>query len=517
MNCKNISKKNSCITIAVTLFSLIANAQVPLQFNFQASARYKSGEIMIEKDIKVRINIRNEEPTGKAEYTEVRSVHTNLFGMFTIAIGSKDAFYSSGSLKNVQWGNGKKYLQIEVDPNGKSNYIDLGTTQLMSVPFALFSLETANKSNTVNISASNGLSLADTILQIGNNEGDTTSMLTSNREIPLNGHSLRLSDGGGNIKLSKGLITLQQDSSNFDGIKSGGPFMMINPIYPRPDALPFLFNNSAFPQNNGSTSPNEVVIWGHNLDKGGGAYIPGLPGIGYSLESNYKPSIDSRFVESHEFYITPKGEQIRLKSYTIDTKTNDIDFYHTADNLYLKKPSTGLPYYYIFGTSNFTKTQYVTAAGNFNIFATSDKAVVISNDYDPGDRNLHFYNWDMVSLPGFLFTNNATRFQVRTIPENDYSISLGDHLNRWADVSSRQFRGENLMLKSNWSRYENIIPTATLDISGQEGFSQLRMRASYTPSSSNDTNGEVGTAAWDEDYIYIKTSSGWKRSTLSAF
>lgn len=517
MYCKNVNEKTSYITIAIMLFSLLANAQVPLQFNFQAAARYKSGEIMSEKDIKVRINIRNEGSTGKAEYTEVRSVHTNLFGMFTIAIGSKDAVFYSGSLKDVQWGNGKKYLQIEVDPNGRENYIDLGTTQLMSVPFALFSLETASKSNTINISASNGLSLADTILQIGNNEGDTSSMLTSNREIPLNGHSLSLSDGGGDINFSKGLITLQQDSSTFDGTTSGGPFMIINPIYPRPDALPFLFNRTSTQQNNGSTSPNEVVMWGHNLAGGGGAYIPALPGIGYSLESNYKPTIDSRLLESHELYITPQGEQIRLKSYTIDTKTNDIDFYHTADNLYLKKPSTGVPYYYIYGTNNFTKTQYVTSAGNFNIVASSDKSVVIGNDYEQGDRNFYFHNWDMVSLPGFLFTDNATRFRARTIPENDYSISLGDHLNRWADVSSRQFRGENLILKSNWSRYENIVPTATLDISGEEGFSQLRMRASYTPSSSNDPKGEVGAAAWDEDYIYIKTSSGWKRSTLSTF
>jgi hypothetical protein len=56
-------------------------------------------------------------------------------------------------------------------------------------------------------------------------------------------------------------------------------------------------------------------------------------------------------------------------------------------------------------------------------------------------------------------------------------------------------------------------PTNYLDINnmGVEGF---RIRSSYTPSSSGDTNGEVGTITWDGNYIYVKTNSGWGRSSL---
>ena len=60
-------------------------------------------------------------------------------------------------------------------------------------------------------------------------------------------------------------------------------------------------------------------------------------------------------------------------------------------------------------------------------------------------------------------------------------------------------------------------PTSRLDISGQNGFNQLRLRASYTPTSSADTNGNVGDFSWDGNYFYIKTSSGWKRSALTSF
>lgn len=60
-------------------------------------------------------------------------------------------------------------------------------------------------------------------------------------------------------------------------------------------------------------------------------------------------------------------------------------------------------------------------------------------------------------------------------------------------------------------------PTAQMDINGTYGYDQLRMRASYTPSDSEDTNGDIGDIAWDDDYIYIKTSAGWKRAALSTF
>lgn len=58
-------------------------------------------------------------------------------------------------------------------------------------------------------------------------------------------------------------------------------------------------------------------------------------------------------------------------------------------------------------------------------------------------------------------------------------------------------------------------PTATLDVSGTTGHSQLRVRTSFTPSGSGDTAGNVGDIAWDNSYIYVKTSTGWGRSQLN--
>ncbi len=92
-------------------------------------------------------------------------------------------------------------------------------------------------------------------------------------------------------------------------------------------------------------------------------------------------------------------------------------------------------------------------------------------------------------------------------------------------TASATVSGSDLQALSNrWyikgetgSLSNTLTPTAMLDISGAAGYDQLRMRTSYTPTSSTDTNGAVGDVAWDDDYIYIKTSVGWKRSTLSNF
>lgn len=60
-------------------------------------------------------------------------------------------------------------------------------------------------------------------------------------------------------------------------------------------------------------------------------------------------------------------------------------------------------------------------------------------------------------------------------------------------------------------------PTSLVDINGATGYGQLRIRTTYTPTSTSDTNGNVGDVTWDDNYMYIKTSAGWKRSALSTF
>jgi hypothetical protein len=60
-------------------------------------------------------------------------------------------------------------------------------------------------------------------------------------------------------------------------------------------------------------------------------------------------------------------------------------------------------------------------------------------------------------------------------------------------------------------------PTARLDVNGATGYNQVRMRTSYTPTSTADANGNVGDMAWDASYVYVKTAAGWKRAALGTW
>jgi len=61
------------------------------------------------------------------------------------------------------------------------------------------------------------------------------------------------------------------------------------------------------------------------------------------------------------------------------------------------------------------------------------------------------------------------------------------------------------------------VPTATLDVTGTTGYNQLRVRTAFTPVGTADSNGNTGDIAWDDDYVYVKTSTGWKRAALGTW
>jgi hypothetical protein len=74
-----------------------------------------------------------------------------------------------------------------------------------------------------------------------------------------------------------------------------------------------------------------------------------------------------------------------------------------------------------------------------------------------------------------------------------------------------------VMLQNGNVGIGTTAPTAKLHIEGTTGYNQLRLATSYTPTSSADSNGNVGDVAWDNNYIYVKTSTGWKRTALVTF
>jgi trimeric autotransporter adhesin len=133
-------KKNIFLLCIILCFStIVANAQVPQQFNYQAMARNSSGQALANITIKSKISILDGSATAPTVYSEIRSVTTNQLGLFTIAIGSTGAT-TTGNFSTINWATGSKFIKVEIDPLNGTNFTTLGNTELLSVPYALYAV-----------------------------------------------------------------------------------------------------------------------------------------------------------------------------------------------------------------------------------------------------------------------------------------------------------------------------------------------------------------------------------------
>ncbi|NQW42985.1 MAG: hypothetical protein HQ463_06095 [Bacteroidetes bacterium] len=132
--------------IFLTLFLVLSlDAQSPNSFNYQAVVRNASGVAVANQLVALKFTIREGTPTGTTIYQETHSKTTNSLGLVAAIVGTGTIV--NGAYPTItQLATGVKYFQVEVDPTGASSYIDMGTTQIVSVMYANF----ANGSATAN-------------------------------------------------------------------------------------------------------------------------------------------------------------------------------------------------------------------------------------------------------------------------------------------------------------------------------------------------------------------------------
>ncbi len=133
-------KKNTLLLFTL-LFSLFVNAQAPRGINYQAVARNSSGMIIPAQNMNVRFSILDISVSGTVLYQETHTTTTNNYGLFTLVIGKGTAV--NGTFASINWSSGTdKFLKVEIAPTAGGNYELQGTTQLLSVPYALYSEST---------------------------------------------------------------------------------------------------------------------------------------------------------------------------------------------------------------------------------------------------------------------------------------------------------------------------------------------------------------------------------------
>lgn len=119
------------IALAITVFSY---GQAPEAFKYQAVVRDAGGAILTNQAVGFQLGLLQGSPSGTAVYSETFTPTTNNYGLVNIEIGTGTTV---DDFTAIDWANGPYYIETAVDVTGGTSYSVLGTSQLLSVPYAL--------------------------------------------------------------------------------------------------------------------------------------------------------------------------------------------------------------------------------------------------------------------------------------------------------------------------------------------------------------------------------------------
>ena len=177
--------KNLLYILLLIPFGILA--QTPKGFNYQAVIRNAAGNLITTQQVSIKISLLNGSATGFSEYVEQHDIATNGYGVASIVIG--EGMPISGTYDSLSWSSVDYYLKTELDIQGNGNFLLMGTTELVAVPYAVHA-ESANFSV---------------------NDGDTSST-NELQQLSLQGNQLILSNGGA-VNLTT-TVDLDPDPSN---------------------------------------------------------------------------------------------------------------------------------------------------------------------------------------------------------------------------------------------------------------------------------------------------------------
>ena len=175
----------------MSVFLQTVSAQAPSQFHYQAVARDAGGTV-ITGNIDIRFSLLEDDASGIVRYKETHTAITNAQGVFELSVGKGNII--SGSLETIDWAHHQYWLKVEIKTPGANDFTALGSSQLLSVPYALFAKESGDQLiQGPGISINNGV-ISNTGDLSDNNELQTLSV-NGNQLIISNGNSVTLPTG----------------------------------------------------------------------------------------------------------------------------------------------------------------------------------------------------------------------------------------------------------------------------------------------------------------------------------
>jgi hypothetical protein len=142
---KIIAMKVLLLILAVFILSFRAAAQEPETFSYQTIVHTSAGKVVSSRSVSFRISILSGNAFDTVVYSEKHRVETNQMGLASLTIGSGTD--KTGIFPGIYWGSDKYFIKVEMDAEGGSDYTDIGTTQILILPY------TARPKNSEKLSA----------------------------------------------------------------------------------------------------------------------------------------------------------------------------------------------------------------------------------------------------------------------------------------------------------------------------------------------------------------------------
>lgn len=234
-------KKNLINLLVLFVTSLVFSQVPPELISYRAIALNAAGNIISNDDIGIRISILD--ATFNPIFVETHIKHTDANGAYNLNIGG-GSFISGTVFSNINWGGGNRHLKIEIDPNGGINYtINVGITQLLSVPYALLAKNVVNNNsieitNTINDLLTNVVPVNNKIVYVKGyyTEGD-------------GGEGMFIFNSASNLSNNLGTIFKSNLSSTGRWIRQYSGYINVSYFGVKRDWLPSGFSNSDRIQN----------------------------------------------------------------------------------------------------------------------------------------------------------------------------------------------------------------------------------------------------------------------------
>ena len=200
-------------------------SQSPQAFKYQAVARDASGNVLANQDVSFQVSILEGSADGTLVYRERYFPITNQFGLVSLDIGLGTAIL--GNFTDIEWGNNAYFLQIAMDLSGGTSFTVLGTSQILSVPYALFAKDVENVDD-ADADPANELitdvQLTETTLEITDAGGIYSVDLitlqdgtgTDDQQLSLSDHLLSIEDGN-SVDLSDYMVSTDSQDLSLSG------------------------------------------------------------------------------------------------------------------------------------------------------------------------------------------------------------------------------------------------------------------------------------------------------------